>query len=147
MIVLGMNTGLRKGELFNLRWSDLDFETKQITVRKAKGRRFRSVPMNRSASEILLTHPRHKISAHIFHNPDGSPWKDIQGSFNAALARAGLPRIRIHDLRHSFVSNLVMAGVDLRTVQELAGHRSISTTIKYAHLAPRRLSAAVEELG
>ena len=51
-VVLGMSTGLHKGELFNLRWSDLDFETKHITVRRANGRRFRSVPMNRSVSEI-----------------------------------------------------------------------------------------------
>ena len=70
----------------------------------------------------------------------------MRGSFNATLTKAGLPRIRIHDLRHSFISNLVMTGEDLRTVQELAGHRSITTTMRYAHLAPGRLKKSVANL-
>ena len=60
--------------------------------------------------------------------------------------RAGLPRVRIHDPRHSFFSNLVMAGVDVCTAQELAGHRSIQTTMNYAHLRPGALKDGVAVL-
>ena len=145
-IVLGLNTGLRKGELFRLAWGDIDFERGELTVRKAKSKRFRIVPLNTTASQALRQHPRHIRSSLVFHNPDGSAWKDVRGGFNSALTRARLPRIRIHDMRHSFISNLVSAGVDVRVTQELAGHASIATTMLYAHLAPGRLRASVAAL-
>jgi site-specific recombinase XerD len=115
-------------------------------VRRSKGKRFRVIPLNDLVLQALREHPRHITSQTVFHNPDGSYWKDVRGGFNATLTKAGLPRIRIHDMRHSFVSNLVMAGEDLRTVQELAGHRSITTTMNYAHLAPGRLKNSVAKL-
>ena len=127
-------------------WNDIDFEREELRVRRSKGKRFRVIPLNDLALQALQEHPRHIASNVVFHNPDGSCWKDVRGSFCATLRKAGLPRIRIHDLRHSFVSNLVMAGEDLRTVQELAGHRSITTTMKYAHLAPGRLKGSVSKL-
>jgi integrase/recombinase XerD len=70
----------------------------------------------------------------------------VRKSLWNALEKAGLPKIRPHDLRHSFVSNLVAAGVDLKTVQELAGHRDISTTLGYMHLRTERLQAGVKAL-
>lgn len=145
-IVVALNTGLRKDELFALKWSDIDFAKAELRVRKSKGKRFRVVPLNHTAVGALQTQPRHINSPLVFHNSDGSPWKDVRGSFQAALARANLPKIRLHDLRHSFVSNLVAAGVDLRTVQELAGHRSIQTTMNYAHLRPGALKDGVAVL-
>jgi integrase len=145
-LVTALNTGLRKGELFALKWKDIDFEREELRVRRSKGKRFRVIPLNDLALQTLREHPRHISSLIVFHNPDGSCWKDVRGSFNATLTKAGLPRIRIHDLRHSFISNLVMAGEDLRTVQELAGHRSITTTMRYAHLAPGRLKDSVTKL-
>ena len=145
-IVTALNTGLRKGELFALTWNDIDFEREELRVRRSKGKRFRVLPLNDLVLQALREHPRHITSSVLFHNPDGSGWKDIRGSFNATLTKAGLPRIRIHDLRHSFISNLVMAGEVLRTVQELAGHRSITTTMRYAHLSPGRLKDSVTRL-
>jgi len=145
-VVTALNTGLRKGELFNLRWGDVDFRRRELRVRKAKGKRFRVIPINDLLYETLKKHPRHISGPYIFHNDDGTPWHDVRRSFNAALENAGLPRIRFHDLRHSFVSNLVMAGEDLRTVQELAGHRDIHSTMRYAHLTPGRLQNSVKRL-
>lgn len=145
-IVTALNTGLRKGELFALTWKDIDFEREELRVRRSKGKRFRVIPLNDLVLQALREHPRHITSSVLFHNPDGSGWKDIRGSFNATLTKAGLPPIRIHDLRHSFFSNLVMAGEDLRTVQELAGHRSITATMRYAHLSPGRLKESVTKL-
>jgi len=145
-IITGLNTGMRKGELFRLEWQDVDLVRQELRVRMTKARRFRVIPMNDLLTQTLQRHPHHISKSYVFHNPNGSHWKDIRGSFNTALKRVGLPRIRIHDLRHTFISNLVMAGVDLRTVQELAGHANIQTTMKYAHLAPGRLKQSVEKL-
>jgi len=145
-IVVGLNTGMRKGEMFQLKWADIDFRGKELRVRKSKGRRFRLVPMNESLYHALRKHPRHITSPYVFHNSNGTHWHDIRHSFNSALDRAGLPRVRIHDLRHSFVSALMAAGEDPRRVQELAGHRDIRTTMKYAHLRPNQLRESVEKL-
>ena len=82
----------------------------------------------------------------VIHNTDGSQWKDVRKGFEATLQRAGLPRIRIHDMRHSFISNLVAAGVDLHTVKELAGHRDIQTTVKYSHLAPGQKRESIDRM-
>jgi len=145
-LTVALHTGLRKGELFALRWQDINFKRAELRVRKSKGKRFRVIPLNAVATKMLHPHPRHINSNFVFHNADGSCWKDVRGSLKGALERAGLPKIRVHDLRHSFVSNLVMAGVDIRTVKELAGHRDITTTMKYAHLEPGALRVSVAML-
>lgn len=143
-VALALHTGLRKGELFALKWSDVG--KGELRVRKSKGKRFRVIPLNVVAAGVLTRHPHHITSPYVFCGAKGKPWVDVRKSFQTALDDAGLPHIRIHDLRHSFVSNLVMAGVDIRSVQELAGHASIATTMRYAHLRPERLRDSVELL-
>ena len=145
-IAVGLNAGLRKSEMFNLKWEDVDFERKELRVKKSKGKRFRVIPMNSVLCDVLSRHPRHFRCPYVFHRPDGSQWRDTRKGFEAALEKAGVPRIRIHDMRHSFVSNLLMRGVDVRAAKELAGHRDIQTTMKYAHLAPGHLKDSVEKL-
>ena len=145
-IAVGLNAGLRKGEMFALKWDDVDLEREELRVRKSKGKRFRVIPMNETLVDVLNTHPRHTRSPYVFFNPDGSPWRDVRKSFEAVLKKAGVARIRIHDMRHTFVTHLVMRGVDLNTVKELAGHQDIATTMKYAHLAPGHLKDSVELL-
>ena len=145
-IVTALNTGLRKGELFALTWKDIDFEREELRVRRSKGKRFRVIPLNDLVLQALREHPRHISSQTVFHNPDGSYWKDIRGGFNATLTKAGLPRIRIHDLRHSFASQLVSAGKPLPAVQQLLGHADLRTTMRYAHLVPDGMADVVAVL-
>jgi integrase len=145
-VMVGLYTGMRKGEMFRLVWKDIDFVRGEIHVRRSKSRRFRVIPISTVLANRLKEHPRHLTSAYVFHNSDGSNWKDVRGSFNSTFDRAGVDRIRIHDMRHSFISNLVASGVDLRTVKELAGHASIQTTMRYAHLAEGQTRAAIERL-
>ena len=145
-IMVGLYTGLRRGEMFRLEWSDIDFERREIKVRISKSRRFRIVPMSEKLATQLAKHPRHITSTLVFHNANGSAWKDVRGGFKSVFIRADISPIRIHDMRHSFISNLVASGIDLRTVKELAGHANIQTTMKYAHLAEGQTHRAIASL-
>lgn len=146
-ITVGLHTGLRRSELHSLKWEDIDLKRKELRVRKSKGRKFRVVPLNSVVSRALSEHPRHLRGPYVFCWEDGRQWSDVRVAFQAAVKRARLKgRISYHTMRHSFISNLVAAGVDLRSVQELAGHSSITVTMKYAHLRPERLREGVQAL-
>jgi integrase len=145
-VALALHTGLRRGELVDLQWDDISLRKRELRVRRSKGKRFRVVPLNKIAHQHLAKNARHASSPFVFHRSSGNQWVEMRKPFWKALDRAGLPRIRIHDLRHSFISNLIASGVDVRAAQELAGHRDIQTTMRYAHLAPGRLRASVDVL-
>jgi len=135
---LALNTGIRRGEQYGLRWENVDLDRGILTVRGKTGRRF--VPVNaaaRSAIERL-----HQASG-------GSEFvcpREWRRWFEAACRSAKVHDFRWHDLRHTFASRLVMAGADLSSVQKLLGHRSIVTTQRYAHLSPEHLRATVDLL-
>lgn len=145
-VVLAAHTGMRKGGIFNLKWDDADLKRTEITVRHTKNNESRTIPMNDLVVETLKRHPRHITSDLVLARDDGKAYKTVKGGFDAVLEKAGLPQIRIHDLRHSFASNLVIAGVPLNVVQELLGHKDINMTMVYAHLAPNAKRGAVDLL-
>lgn len=145
LVLMAMNTGLRRGELTNLLWSDVDLEEKIVTVRavNAKSGTTRHVPLNRELVDVL-THWRDQQDAdakRVFAVDD--PKK----AWASLLDLAEVENFRFHDLRHHFASRLVMAGVDLNTVRELLGHADIKMTLRYAHLSPGHKATAVEALG
>ena len=83
----------------------------------------------------------------MFYNPKTEkPYKNMVKSFDSALRRAGIKDFVFHDLRHTFASQLVMAGVDLATVRELLGHKTLTMTLRYSHLAPSHKVKAVDLL-
>ncbi len=151
MVATALQTGMRKSEIFNLQWSDVDFRNRIITVNNKedwhpKNYEPRAIPMSNFLYGILSGLPHHISSNYVFCKPDGNRFHRIWWSFEKALRKAGLPHIRFHDLRHTFASHLVMAGVDLATVQKLLGHRDIKTTMRYAHLAPDHLRSSIEKI-
>ena len=90
--------------------------------------------------------PRNPEDELIFSTGNGRPFKDFRKSFFTALEKSGIKGFRFHDLRHTFASHLVMSGIDLNTVRELLGHKSIKMTLRYAHLSPHHKKAAVSVL-
>lgn len=147
----GLKTGLRKGELWTLSWSNVDMERRilRIPAAGAKTRRERWVPFDAEVAE-LLGRIRNGTSL-VFPNRDGKPRHATSGSFNRdlqkAARRAGIrKRVTLRMLRDSYASHLAMAGVPLIAISKLLGHSSIKTTEIYAHLAPDYLRAEAEAL-
>jgi integrase len=144
---IALNTGLRLGELYNLTWDNVNLSRRILTVPRTKNGEVRHVPLNKPALESFQLLRQHKdASGPVFLN-----WRDerLTGPrywFERALNKAKVRNFTWHCLRHTFASRLVMNGENLRTVQELMGHKQISMTVRYSHLAPQHQLAAVERL-
>lgn len=151
-------TGLRRGELLGLEWSDIDWDRQRLHVQRTwdgtrlqtpKSGRARFVPMPSKLVPILRQHPRRLDSPVVFPARSGERSRSVRDLIKVLkreIKRAEVPEIRLHDLRHTYASHLVMAGVPLRAVQEYLGHASITTTMKYAHLSPEARDSYVEAL-
>jgi integrase len=150
-VSFALNTGFRQANQFGLPWSDVNFETGLVTARGSKSGETYHVPMNDDLRELLRGLESRLKSAWVFPSRNGrSPLNAtnyMNRVFAAAVKRAGVANFRWHDLRHTFASRLVMAGVDLSTVRELMGHKTIRMTQRYAHLSPAHKLDAVERLG
>lgn len=148
-IVLAVNTGLRRGELLNLTWTHVDFTHGLITLEASdtKTRTGRVVPINPDARAALERRAQACRNAWVFcsSTTDG-PLTDLKKSFATACRRAGLVDVTPHTLRHTCASWLVQSGIPLYEVARLLGHSAITTTQRYAHLAPDHLRAAVDAL-
>ena len=154
-----LNTGMRRGELLNLRFDDIDYDRKTITVISLKTNNYRIIPMNIELynivkwlklnyvnpknQKIILRQPQQRN--YLFCKPDGTKLKGIRTSFNKACKKAGVSATP-HTLRHTFASHLIMNGADLVTIKELLGHSSISTTMIYSHLSEEHKARSIEKL-
>jgi len=149
-VLVALDTGFRRKNVFGLRWTDVNFEAGTITARDSKSGEDYHVPMSEDLRVVLRTLPSRLKSAWVFPSPTGLQALDAQNfrnrTFLPALARAEIAGFRWHDLRHTFASRLVMAGVDLATVQSLMGHKTVEMTMRYAHLSPGHRHEAVQRL-
>lgn len=147
MVLLSLNTGLRQGELFNLKWEQINYQIRTLTIvgPESKSYQTRHIPLNNEAMAVLKSwqEQNNRFGGLVFPNDDGLPFDNVDTSWKNVLTDAGIQNFRWHDLRHDFASKLVMAGVDLNTVRELMGHADIKTTLRYAHLAPSHKAKAV----
>lgn len=152
LVLLAINSGLRRGELLNLRWRDVNLAARMLTVQAStsKSGRTRRVPLNAEALGLLDNWRQRRPTAHsdqlVFAARDGSRIGRIDKAWRAVTKSANLEDFRFHDCRHHFASRLAQAGVDLYTIKELLGHAEIAMTERYAHLAPENLRAAVERI-
>jgi integrase len=153
-----LRAGLRRGEILALKKDELSFARRTLTVSHSlyrgtletpKNGRTRTIPMSAGLAQVLKRYVEGLKGEILFPDPEGALTDNpemVDAPLRRALQKAGLRRIRFHDLRHSFASQLVSAGRSLKEVQELMGHVSIQSTMRYAHLAPERLREAINVL-
>jgi len=148
---MALYTGMRRGELFGLKWNDIDFDRGFILIRHPKGGTSQKIPLNEMVKKLLQNHPRMK-STYVFPGKNGKRRTDITHSVNKIKKAAGLPADfrALHGLRHVYASSLASSGkVDMYTLQKLLTHKDPATTQRYAHLrdeALRQASDLAEEL-
>ena len=147
IVILALFTGMRRGEILGLKWHDIDVKRNIITLLDTKNGDKREVPMNEQVKTALIRVKKHPSTAYIFCNEKGIPVHDIRKSYSTALKKSGITNFRFHDLRHTFASQLVMSGIDLNTVRELLGHKDMTMTLRYSHLAQSHKQRAVDILG
>jgi site-specific recombinase XerD len=138
---VALYTGMRRSEQYGMQWEAVDLQNRIITVPRSKHGEVRYVQMNSRVAVILSALKDASVSTgNVFSLRSPRSW------FDPAVKAARLKDFSWHCLRHTFISRLVMAGIDLRTVQELAGHKNIAMTCRYAHLAQGHQQAAIEKL-
>ena len=156
VVLLGGEAGLRCGEMMALEWSDVDLSKRQLRIERSewkghvtapKGGRLRYVPLTLRLTAALREH-RHLKNARVLCSQDGNPLTQrlVQGFVARAARRAKLRNVGVHTLRHTFCSHLAMRGAGARAIQELAGHRDLSTTQRYMHVSPAAIESAIRLL-
>ena len=156
IVLLGGEAGLRCGEMLALEWADVDLTTRQLCVRRSdweghvtvpKGGRQRYVPLTIRLARALREY-RHLSSPRVLCLQDGSPLtrKTVQSWMRRVTRRAGITNNGVHVLKHTFCSHLAMRGAPARAIQELAGHKDLSTTQRYMHLSPAAMEGAIRLL-
>lgn len=136
IVMTAIHTGMRKGEILNLKWDRVDLEHGFLLLDITKNGTRREIPINMALEEMFNGMPHSIESDYVFTDKNGNPYKEVKHSFATALRKANICDFRFHDLRHTFASHLIMNGVNLVSVKELLGHRDLSMTMRYAHLAP-----------
>lgn len=146
LMKMALFTGMRRGELFKLKWNHINYERGFIDIVDPKGGPDQKIPLNDAARELLQSHPKTE-SQFVFPGRGGNQRTDINKAVNAIKSAAGLPATfrPLHGLRHAFASALASSGqVDLYQIQRLLTHKSPIMTARYAHLRNERLRKASE---
>lgn len=145
IVPLLLLTGARKRELLDARWEDFDIERRIWRIDKNKSGKTRHVPLSSSVLAILEKIPRWKGCPYVVPNQKTlQPFSCVFRSWNTARKEAGMPQLRMHDLRHSMASNMVNSGRSIYEVAKVLGHAQIKTTARYSHLSQETLLAAVD---
>ncbi|MPZ68810.1 MAG: tyrosine-type recombinase/integrase [Actinobacteria bacterium] len=174
--LLALSTGMRRGEILGLRWSDTDLETGKLAIRQtlitvnyeiqfstpktSRGRR--SIALDKTTANVLRAHRKAQLEERmaigatryidndlVFCRLDGSPMHPdlFSQTFDRAVAKSGLPRIRLHDLRHTYATISLEAGVHPKVVSERLGHATVAFTLdRYSHAVPGMQEDAAEKV-
>ena len=148
VVLTALLTGMRKGELQGLTWDDVDFERREITLKRTKNNEVRVIPIGKDLLPVLhRLHNERPYSHYVFSKPDGRPYGNWRKAFTTACRQTGIKDFRFHDLRHTFASYLAMAGHSAFTIQRLMGHKTIAMAQRYTHLSQAHIRAAVDQIG
>ncbi len=140
---------MRQNEILSLKWSQVDLFRLTATLIETKNKEKRTIPLNQTVFEILKSKDKvRSISGYVFTSQAGTKLdaRNLLRTFYAARKKADLEDVRFHDLRHTFATRLVQAGINLYVVKELLGHKTLTMTMRYAHHYPESLRHGVEVL-
>ena len=143
LVEFSLFTGIRRGEALGLTWDRVDRARGVIRLEITKSGRRREVPLSANADAVLARRWGPEARSYVFVSRN---WNSFRSAWETALSVAGIEGFRFHDLRHTFASWLVQRGRTLKEVQEALGHQTITMTMRYSHLAPDHLRAAVAAL-
>lgn len=150
LVLLGLTTGARRGELISLRWSDVDLKTGRALVRDTKNGEQRTLPLTGKALEALreLKLQGSARSEHVFSNPSGfpGPFEHFDSHWYAAVERAGISDFHFHDLRHSTASMLAAQGASLLEIADVLGHKTLAMVKRYSHLVVDHKARVIEKM-
>ena len=147
IIMTALHTGMRRNEILNLKWNDVDLENRVIHVVKTKSGKNRTVPVNEVLYQVLNDRRTIRKSEYVYPNPEtGKSFVSIRHSFENACRRAEIQDLRFHDLRHTFSCRLIQRGCDIETLRMLLGHHSVTVTERYIHTNDEQKRKAVEFL-
>jgi len=150
IVTIARHTGLRRGNILELTWEQVNIQRKVLVISRTKNGDPIGIPLTETALMTLadLQKIRHLHSSYVFCDKEGKPYSPnmVSVAFKRACKRAEINNCRFHDLRHDFASNLIQAGVDIYTIKELLGHKDLRMTVRYSHLAPENLRSAVSVL-
>jgi len=145
IVVMAINTGMRRGEIFDLKWFDVDFNRLMVHIRQSKSGRPRTIPLNATVQSLLEGLP--KTSEYAFPSPKtGGRVNDVGRQFERAVTKAGLVDFHFHDLRHTAATRMADAGADPFTLAAILGHSDIRMTARYTHATDEAKRRAVEKL-
>lgn len=142
IIIVALNTGMRRGEILNLRWKDIDFDMHYIYIKESKTGMTRKIPMNPLVEKTLRNIDR-KSELVFCSSISKGILNYMEREWRKACGKAKIKDFRFHDCRHTFATWMIIAGVDLVTVKEILGHANIQTTMRYAHPTPENKRRAV----
>jgi integrase len=150
LVLFALHTGMRMGEILELTWRGVDFTRRTVTVFRSKNGERRTIPVNETVLHVLKEKSKVRSLAldRVFCSKVFTPMESghLRRSFRLALSKAKIEEFHFHDLRHTFATRLVQAGIDLYKVQQLLGHKSPIMTQRYAHHYPESLRDGVEIL-
>jgi integrase len=141
MVVLAIATGMRKGEMQQLRWHQVDLDEGRITLEETKNGERRSVPLvGRALAEIRKLACARQLDTHLVF-PGANPSKliEIRAAWSAAVGRSGLRDFKFHDLRHTAASYLAQGGATPIDIASVLGHKTLAMVKRYAHLSESRV--------
>ncbi len=144
IVIVALNTGLRKSNILELRWEQINFDFNFIEVLENKGNKHLLIPLNEKLIQFFSNKPDVERKGYIFINPEtGLPYKDIKKAWSTALEKANIENFRFHDLRQTFATRLIEKNIDIVVAKELMGHADISTTMIYVHSDADRKKNAI----
>ena len=146
IIIIAVFTGMRRGEILNLKWANIRWDLGLLCVEHTKTNKIREVPMAKVVRDILWESKKKSTSEYVFTDRKGKRLKTVRFWFDKAVEDAGISDCTFHSLRHTFAVSLGKKNVNIRVIQELLGHKDLSVTLRYTHLLPGAKEQAIQML-